>query len=268
MAKTLARCCLASTVFYATMTQAMAEEEVKKTRARYAPAPPPVTRVITVKGAPPSCFPDEALVRVDAPNSAAVGAPLAVLRERARLLVETPGGELAVDSLIGFSHRSTDAAAAAAAAQEAGACSSFLLVEHAEGTLRATAKHTVFKYGGGGLQQLSLPVEALEVGDELLLAGGLELRSRVLSVRGDCSSLGLSAPLTAAGTLIVDGVQVSCYASLASAPVFPHGSTHAIYFVPRFFKKLMLALLQCELLPSKQGLFPFAAHAFGMSALS
>eukprot|EP00929_Paragymnodinium_shiwhaense_P106863 TRINITY_DN7268_c0_g1_i2.p1 TRINITY_DN7268_c0_g1~~TRINITY_DN7268_c0_g1_i2.p1 ORF type:complete len:300 (-),score=54.68 TRINITY_DN7268_c0_g1_i2:506-1405(-) len=179
--------------------------------------------------APNDCFPAEAQVQIRRSAGGVLeAAPLWTLQGSEPLVVHMPGGSgVAVDHLLGFSHL-----------HEVTAPGAFLAVEHVGGVFRATGKHMVIALvvKGGLEERRSVATGSLQAGDKLLFDGAM---SDVLSVRGDTTSLGLSAPLTAAGTLIVDGSVASCYAGLSSAPL-PHSGAHAGFFFVRFFKKLML----------------------------
>eukprot|EP00929_Paragymnodinium_shiwhaense_P106862 TRINITY_DN7268_c0_g1_i1.p1 TRINITY_DN7268_c0_g1~~TRINITY_DN7268_c0_g1_i1.p1 ORF type:complete len:303 (-),score=50.73 TRINITY_DN7268_c0_g1_i1:498-1406(-) len=177
------------------------------------------------------CFPAEAQVQLRRSAGGILeAAPLWTLQGSEPLVVHMPGGsDVAVEHLLGFSHL-----------HEVTAPGAFLAVEHVGGVFRATGKHMVVALvvdnGGGLAERRSVATASLQAGDKLLFEGAT---SDVLSVRGDTTSLGLSAPVTAAGTLIVDGSVASCYAGLSSAPL-PHSGAHAGFFFVRFFKKLML----------------------------
>merc|ERR1712232_1033124 len=75
----------------------------------------------------------------------------------------------------------------------------FLAIEHENGELRASGNHLLFNGEGA-----AVAAELFALGDELLLADGL--RSRVLSIAKDTTEHGMFAPLTATGTIEIDGV--------------------------------------------------------------
>merc|ERR1712025_274713 len=69
-------------------------------------------------------------------------------------------------------------------------------------------------------------------GDELLLTNGL--RARVLGLRKDSTEHGMFAPLTASGTVAVEGVQASKYATVGKLNI-PHSAMHASFVLSRMF---------------------------------
>eukprot|EP00929_Paragymnodinium_shiwhaense_P037175 TRINITY_DN19851_c0_g1_i3.p1 TRINITY_DN19851_c0_g1~~TRINITY_DN19851_c0_g1_i3.p1 ORF type:complete len:247 (+),score=35.55 TRINITY_DN19851_c0_g1_i3:70-810(+) len=202
-----------------------------------APAPkaalkkPYKVRVVYVKSE--TCFPTEAHVRIKDSTGLIVDAALANVHVGDDVISHSDDGRPVVDTLIDQMHR-----------LHLASHSPFLAVEHAEGTLRATGSHMIFKETEQG--QLSVPMATLEVGDKLVLAGG-GAASKVVSVRrSDVTTLGLEAPLTGAGTLIVDGVLASCYAAPVSESL-PHGSAHAAFYMARNLRKFAVSLLPGEL---------------------
>eukprot|EP00929_Paragymnodinium_shiwhaense_P038616 TRINITY_DN2038_c0_g1_i2.p1 TRINITY_DN2038_c0_g1~~TRINITY_DN2038_c0_g1_i2.p1 ORF type:complete len:186 (-),score=18.61 TRINITY_DN2038_c0_g1_i2:88-645(-) len=168
-------------------------------------------------------------MRVSGAADGLADAPLATLQIGDRVLSETLAGSQSEDLLLGFNHRLEASARAE---------SSILVAEHVAGTLRATGKHMVFQLVEGSKR--SVEMEALKVGDDIVVG---DSPSKLLHIRRDSTRLGLSAPLTDSGTLVVDGVVASCYASLATGPL-PHCSAHAGFYLARFVKKLAM-LLPC-----------------------
>merc|ERR1712048_83330 len=121
-----------------------------------------------------------------------------------------------------------------------------IVVTHATGEFKATANHLVFIMVDGILT--SVMVKDLRAGDELLAADtssmGIE-KSVVVSI-GHSVASSLYAPLTQAGTLVVDGVIASTYASPGTR-YLSHGLAHAMFFPVRAVHWLGLSGL---LLPS------------------
>merc|ERR1712070_177311 len=119
------------------------------------------------------------------------------------------------DSALGFLHTLQGSA-------------SFLAIQHEGGELRASGNH--FLFNGEGV---AVAAELFAMGDELLLANGL--RSRVLSINMDTTTKGMFAPLTASGTIEVDGVMASNYATVGKLNI-PHSAMHASFFFSRLFQ--------------------------------
>merc|ERR1712232_1301396 len=138
------------------------------------PTPPPT--------AEPSCFASDASVQTR--NGAVT---LKDLEVGADML--TASG---YESVIGFLH----------SVQGEG---NIVTIQHAEGELRVTENHIVMT------AQHEKAAAEIVVGDKVMTAEGA---SRVLSVRADSTSTGLSAPLTKSGHVTVDGVQASAYATV------------------------------------------------------
>merc|ERR1712226_627824 len=107
---------------------------------------------------------------------------------------------------------------------------SFLAIQHEGGELRASDNHLLFNGEG-----LAMAAELLTAGDELLLATGL--RSRILSVTKDTTKHGMFAPLTASGTIEVDGVMASNYATVSKLNI-PHSAMHASFTLSRMFSSM------------------------------
>merc|ERR1712176_397702 len=117
---------------------------------------------------------------------------------------------------------------------------SFISVNHTCGLFRASANHIVFVSKDGVLKDKL--VSDLQVGDVLLsreTGANSKLRSRpheclVLHTHLTHGHQGMYAPLTAVGTILVDDVVASTYAS-AHGLKFPHGFMHAIFFPVRVY---------------------------------
>jgi hypothetical protein len=146
------------------------------------------------------------------------------LRVGESVLVTRPGGVLVFEPVLGFLH--------AVRGGEEGA--SHLAVRHEFGEVQATQRHLVLTAEGG-----DKPVGELKPGDLLLVAkgsGGQLEPSAVLAVR-PVNGIDAYAPLTASGTIVVDGVAASNYASTASAgdAYVTHAVAHAFLFPVRAF---------------------------------
>merc|ERR1712232_181926 len=106
----------------------------------------------------------------------------------------------------------------------------FLAIEHEHGELRASGNHLLFNGEGS-----AVAAELFTLGDELLLTDGL--RSRILSISQDSTKHGMFAPLTASGTVVVDGVTASNYATVGKLNI-PHSAMHASFTVSRMFSSM------------------------------
>jgi len=173
------------------------------------PAGSTVTFSAGTPATPPSCFASEASVQTR--NGAVM---LKDLEVGADML--TASG---YESVIGFLH----------SVQGEG---NIVTIQHAEGELRVTENHIVMT-----AQQEKAAAEIV-VGDEVMTAEGA---SRVLSVRADSTSTGLSAPLTKSGHVTVDGVQASAYATVFPLRI-PHSAAHVCLFAARVFPQFFNAI--------------------------
>eukprot|EP00929_Paragymnodinium_shiwhaense_P059227 TRINITY_DN2965_c0_g1_i1.p1 TRINITY_DN2965_c0_g1~~TRINITY_DN2965_c0_g1_i1.p1 ORF type:complete len:904 (+),score=218.90 TRINITY_DN2965_c0_g1_i1:79-2712(+) len=110
----------------------------------------------------------------------------------------------------------------------------FVEVRHEGGVFRASANHLVFVVDSAGVRHAKAAA-ALEAGDELIFMGpnGPGRSSRVFSTKLSTGS-DAYAPLTASGTLIVDGVHASVYANGYGSNV-PHSAFHAFFFSVRLY---------------------------------
>merc|ERR1712048_1279518 len=77
----------------------------------------------------------------------------------------------------------------------------------------------------------------LLVGDELLVAQG---SGKVSSIKSAIGNEGMYAPLTASGTIVVDGAVASNYATHSSLTWIPHTAIHAAFFPLRLYHALGL----------------------------
>ena len=78
--------------------------------------------------------------------------------------------------------------------------------------LEITKDHLVFVAG----QRSPVRAESIRPGDKLLTAEGTDRQEAVVTKIDTIKRRGLYAPLTADGTLVVDGIVTSCYVSLVS----------------------------------------------------
>merc|ERR1712048_732638 len=99
----------------------------------------------------------------------------------------------------------------------------------------------------------------LLVGDELLVAQG---SGKVSSIKSAIGNEGMYAPLTASGTIVVDGAVASNYATHSSLTWIPHAAIHAAFFPLRLYHALGFPLMFAgsnQATPSVPGKHPFVA---------
>jgi hypothetical protein len=171
-----------------------------------------------------TCFPSEASVVVDGLGKR----PISKLSIGDRILVNR-WDALIYEPVLGFLHFISDLPDAQ---------HEFLYIWHATGVFRATAGHLVFvaTIGSKG-SSIAKAVTDLQVGDELLSIpsdASTIIRSTVIGIRRGKSS-GMYAPLTPSGTIVVDDVIASNYATPQPSVHLPHGAAHAAMFLARAF---------------------------------
>lgn len=119
-----------------------------------------------------------------------------------------------------------------------------LTVEHALGTFRASANHLVFVQDAQGKRVDKIAVQ-LKAGDLIYLpstAAQTERSVEVISVHSSKVDSGMYAPLTASGTIIVDGIVASNYASQSQAAWIPHAAIHAAFLPVRAYHLFALGV--------------------------
>merc|ERR1712203_442198 len=98
--------------------------------------------------------------------------------------------------------------------------SNFLTVQHSHGEFRVSPHHVVFVETGDKL------AADLTTGDKVLVSENSGVVAReVLIMKQSSGNSGMFAPLTPSGTVVVDNVAASNYASYAHVP-FPHSALH------------------------------------------
>jgi len=162
-----------------------------------------------------SCFPGEAAVDVQGSGRT----PMGRVQVGDRVQVERDG-QLAYEPVLSFLH-----------ALEGH--NSYLVISHARGEFRASASHIVFV----GIDRKDKLVNDVEVGDELVVGGDA---SEVLAIRHEVGESGMYAPHTSTGTLVVDGVVASNYATSLGNRL-PHSVAHAFFFPVRMYHRFNLA---------------------------
>jgi hypothetical protein len=171
-----------------------------------------------------SCFPSDSSANVQGMGAVR----LEDLSVGDSVLVRRSSGDLAYEPLLGFLHATKSSSA-------------FMSVQHMGGELRASANHLVFV--SDGTAKLA---SQLQVGDALLIADeGSEkvVQSAVLSVKAVSSEARMLAPLTMAGSIVVDGAVASVYASHSSSFFIPHGAMHALFFPARMLARMTFRTL-------------------------
>jgi len=176
------------------------------------------------KKKPSMCFPGEAVVLVDGRGEV----PLARLRTGEMVLVERQG-QLGYEPVLTFLH---------AIQGGSGKSMSFVTVIHTNGEFRASAAHIILVKEG--LSQRSILVGQLQVGDEVFNAVNQDAvwvlkPSRVVAILRSSTQSGMYAPLTSSGTIVVDGVVASNYASSSEEKHLSHRAAHAFLFPVRVY---------------------------------
>merc|ERR1712187_372078 len=122
-----------------------------------------------------------------------------------------------------------------------------VMLAHESGTFQATSGHLVFT------AESDKPMSKV-VGDRVLVGDNWR---KVTGVSAIESSSGLYAPLTPSGTIVVEGVLASSYATPSPSLWLPHTAAHAAFFPLRALHKLGLGFLGTA--PSQAEMHPFAA---------
>eukprot|EP00929_Paragymnodinium_shiwhaense_P071721 TRINITY_DN3643_c0_g1_i10.p1 TRINITY_DN3643_c0_g1~~TRINITY_DN3643_c0_g1_i10.p1 ORF type:complete len:812 (+),score=110.94 TRINITY_DN3643_c0_g1_i10:298-2436(+) len=179
------------------------------------------------------CFPVGAVVTQEAGKHVALGdTALGSL-----VLTSSTFGELSYQPVIGFLHSSGGGENASA---------TYIVVQHEYGHFRATANHLVLT--AAAKFNVGQTVGALSVGDFVWVAE-FEKHSRVLSTAVVTSNDGLTAPITRSGTIVVDGVVASTYASIES-PSFRHHALHSAFYLVRAAHALLGDMVMQTLYPT------------------
>lgn len=234
----------------------------------------------------PVCFPGEATVVVRRRGGIGGGqqsaAPLDALRVGDEVLVERRG-RLALEPVLGFIHATPSCAAGGAGCRHA-------VIAHEGGELRISDHHLVFARRrladlAASAKAVAVPASELRPGDSVRVAtwdgpdgsrgrSGISM-SVVSALRRGQTSRGMFAPLTAAGTVVIDGVVASIYAGAPGLRPVPHGAAHAAFFFLRAYYMLTLPSPLAPLVAAlrslradgdaaaaKAGLHPFANFLF------
>jgi len=132
---------------------------------------------------------------------------------------------LAYEPVLSFIHRIS-----------AGKDANFLIIEHTRGKLRVSSNHVIFVNSKDGRSEKL--ASDIKVDDEIFAIGSEEAittPSKVTSIRTASNANGMFAPLTPSGSIVVDGVVASNYASVAA-----HNAAHAFFFPARLYHYLGL----------------------------
>lgn len=168
----------------------------------------------------PICFPGEAKAIVRGQGAT----EMRDLKVGERVLIQKPSGSLDFEPILAFLH---------VAPTEPGRLDKYLTVMHSEGQVRASPNHVLFHADGRDTSAAKLAV-----GDELLTSEGRA--AQVLEILESEGNSGMYAPLTASGTIIVDGVVASNYALPSLSSWIPHRAMHAAFFPVRVYYALGL----------------------------
>eukprot|EP00928_Gymnodinium_smaydae_P015009 TRINITY_DN15505_c0_g1_i1.p1 TRINITY_DN15505_c0_g1~~TRINITY_DN15505_c0_g1_i1.p1 ORF type:complete len:507 (+),score=50.54 TRINITY_DN15505_c0_g1_i1:74-1594(+) len=186
------------------------------------------------------CFPGEAEVLVRKEPREDVWLPIATLQVGQHILVEGADRTLKFEPVLTFLHSLRNARGR------------FIMVLHEHGILRATAEHLIYVITADG-HRTDVPMKELRVGDRVLVASESSFTtqpSRVLHLYMTGATpgkpIGMYAPLTSSGSVVVDRTVASVY---ASAPMYrhgPHAAYHSLFAVVRMFSWLKASLKSVE----------------------
>ena len=156
---------------------------------------------IFISADPDECFPSNATVQLEATNSEV---PISTLRKGDRVLAMTASGDAVYSEFLGYLH------------QHSSIPSQFFTIRTSSNTLQISSKHLLYVFQSQDDKHGTYDfAKNIRVGKYVLTvndAGNL-VRSRVTAIsRAD--AVGFYAPLTSEGTIIVDGVVASCYATV------------------------------------------------------
>jgi hypothetical protein len=170
-----------------------------------------------------ACFPGEATAHVKGKGDVVVAA----LRVGDEVLVERQG-QLVHEPILSFLH----------VIPKSKKPLPFVTVAHVHGVFRASAAHITFVATESG--QSSKLVGKLQAGDIIFAAcdegSAWDAKpSKILAIKEGNTNSGMYAPLTASGTIVVDGVLASNYASSSEEKHLPHHWAHALFLPVRIY---------------------------------
>eukprot|EP00927_Polykrikos_kofoidii_P016321 TRINITY_DN17357_c0_g1_i3.p1 TRINITY_DN17357_c0_g1~~TRINITY_DN17357_c0_g1_i3.p1 ORF type:complete len:491 (+),score=39.28 TRINITY_DN17357_c0_g1_i3:60-1475(+) len=117
----------------------------------------------------------------------------------------------------------------------------FITIVHSRGELRVSENHLVFAALAQNNVWAHRTGAVLRPGDRLLAVSSAEVASSVseiVAIHRNVTRAGMFAPLTMAGTIVVDGVVASIYAAPALDVHLDHPSAHAAIFPVRAYHAL------------------------------
>lgn len=190
------------------------------------------------------CFPGEATVQLD--NRGRV--PLAEVKPGDKVLVSNQN-KLSFEPILSFLHIVRNQQMP------------HLIVKHVHGEFRVSATHIVFvSMDAEGLSVKSKLAGSLIAGDRILANTARSSTrltpSLVLAIEHGTTQTGMYAPLTDSGTIVVDSVLASNYASSSQRKHLSHSLAHKFLFPVRLYHRIGIATL---LSPVWQWLCPQAA---------
>eukprot|EP00927_Polykrikos_kofoidii_P007746 TRINITY_DN13184_c0_g1_i1.p1 TRINITY_DN13184_c0_g1~~TRINITY_DN13184_c0_g1_i1.p1 ORF type:complete len:368 (+),score=42.08 TRINITY_DN13184_c0_g1_i1:125-1228(+) len=177
------------------------------------------------------CFPGEALAEVRGRGRV----PMDALHVGSEVLVHRLG-QFVFEPVLAFLHMTPHG-------DRRRLCRSYTVVRHVHGDLRVSDHHLVFASRRAALE--TMPAAFLRRGDDVLIgtAGdGRAIHSTVQFLRRATTNRGMFAPLTAAGTIVVDGVVASVYAGGPGLRLVPHTGAHAAFFFLRAYRGLVQSI--------------------------
>lgn len=192
------------------------------------------------------CFPGEAIV-----HTAARGAVKLHTVQPGELVLVEDAGAISFAPILDFLHKM----------HENGG--EYIELVHEQGRVRITKNHIIFVAGPHG--RIDKPAGAVHLGEKLLaVVNGTIVASSVIRIRHTIAANGMFAPLTHAGTIVVDGVVASNYALPHMSTKLPHSVAHFTVFPIRMYHALGLNYVMetlCEL-TSSSNLLPCAASEY------
>eukprot|EP00929_Paragymnodinium_shiwhaense_P061463 TRINITY_DN3069_c0_g1_i11.p3 TRINITY_DN3069_c0_g1~~TRINITY_DN3069_c0_g1_i11.p3 ORF type:complete len:315 (+),score=60.26 TRINITY_DN3069_c0_g1_i11:1221-2165(+) len=117
-------------------------------------------------------------------------------------------------------------------------------IRHEHGNFSASAAHIVPVVSAAGPREQF--VGALKAGDRMYAAVvdsavAQVKETTVLAIEHKVTTTGLWAPFTASGTIVVDGIVASAYASPSPQWPLPHAAAHTVLFWPRVYSQYIAA---------------------------
>lgn len=214
-----------STTLTTSTTQGFGAASGARTTTRWvwgaSPAPSPYASQLF-----PVCFPGDSVVQIDGQGSK----PMEKVRVGDSVMVKSGTGEFKYEPVLSFLHTSQAGP---------GSKSNYLTIRHSQGIFQASANHIVFVKVDEKMGDKI--AKDLKVGDELITGQGET--STILSVHHISGEVSMHAPLTDSGTVVVDGVVASVYATSPMGLRLPHSSVHATFFPVRLIHRLGFANL-------------------------